>query len=131
MTLKSLLRSVAELVKGRGKQDAPNPTDAADSEDATNIFDPDSLEDTVVIEFRDVLDLHSIPPALVKKVVEGYLAEAHDRGVKWVRIIHGKGIGVQREIVRSILAKTDFVTDFRDAPIEAGGWGATVVTLKQ
>jgi dsDNA-specific endonuclease/ATPase MutS2 len=48
-----------------------------------------------------------------------------------LRIVHGRGIGVQREIVRSVLARTDFVADFRDAPAEAGGWGATVVTLRE
>jgi dsDNA-specific endonuclease/ATPase MutS2 len=63
-------------------------------------------------------------------VVEDYLEEAHRRGRRWVRIIHGKGIGVQREMVRSILSRTSYVVEFRDAPAEAGGWGATVVTLK-
>ncbi|HKP12644.1 MAG TPA: Smr/MutS family protein, partial [Blastocatellia bacterium] len=63
-------------------------------------------------------------------VVEGYLGEARERGCPGVRIIHGKGIGVQREIVRGILARTPFVIHFADAPAEAGGWGATVVTLK-
>ena len=85
--------------------------------------------DIVVIEFRDVIDLHSIPPRQVRAVVEDYLEEARLRKTRWVRIIHGKGIGVQREMVRSILARTPHVIDFRDAPAEAGGWGATVVTL--
>ncbi|HST21947.1 MAG TPA: Smr/MutS family protein [Blastocatellia bacterium] len=84
----------------------------------------------VVIEFRDVIDLHSIPPKHVRAVVEDYLEQARERGVRYVRIIHGKGIGVQREIVRSILARTAYVIDYKDAPLEAGGWGATIVTLE-
>jgi dsDNA-specific endonuclease/ATPase MutS2 len=77
-----------------------------------------------------VFDLHSVPPADVKEVVEAYLEEARRMGLKALRIIHGRGIGVQREMVRAILARTDFVKDFSDAPAEAGGWGATVVTLR-
>jgi dsDNA-specific endonuclease/ATPase MutS2 len=84
----------------------------------------------VVIEFRDVLDLHSIPPRQVRVVVEDYLEEARSRRVRWVRIIHGKGIGVQREIVRSILSRNSFVIDFHDAPPGPGGWGATLATLR-
>jgi dsDNA-specific endonuclease/ATPase MutS2 len=90
----------------------------------------DPFPDPVVIEFRDVIDLHSIPPRQVRAVVEDYLEEARRRGERSVRIIHGKGIGVQREVVRSILSRTPDVVDFRDAPGDAGGWGATVVTLK-
>jgi hypothetical protein len=86
--------------------------------------------DPVIIEFSDVIDLHSIPPGQVRAVIEDYLEEAHERGFEWVRIIHGKGIGVQREIIRSILARTPYVMDFKDAPPEAGGWGATIVALK-
>jgi len=82
------------------------------------------------IPVTDVFDLHSVPPRDVKGVVEEYLQEAHRMGLKALRIIHGRGIGVQREIVRSVLARTDFVAGFRDAPAEAGGWGATVVTLR-
>ncbi|HSB09625.1 MAG TPA: Smr/MutS family protein [Blastocatellia bacterium] len=85
--------------------------------------------DTVVIPFQDVLDLHSIPPRQVRDVVEGYIEEAREHRVRWVRIIHGKGIGTQREIVRAILSRTSYVADFRDAPSDAGGWGATLVTL--
>jgi dsDNA-specific endonuclease/ATPase MutS2 len=102
--------------------------ETAEAED--DQLDPnDPFTEPVVLEFSDVIDLHSIPPRQVRLVVEEYIEEAHSRGVRWVRIIHGKGIGVQREVVRSILARSPFVVDFRDAPAEAGGWGATVVTL--
>jgi dsDNA-specific endonuclease/ATPase MutS2 len=84
----------------------------------------------VRIPITDVFDLHTVPPRDVQAVVEEYLAEAHRLGFKALRIIHGRGIGVQREMVRSVLARTEFVLDFRDAPAEAGGWGATIVTLK-
>ncbi len=87
-------------------------------------------DEPIRIPITDVFDLHSVPPRDVKPVVEEYLNEAHRMGLKALRIIHGRGIGVQREIVRSVLARTDFVADFRDAPGEAGGWGATVVTLR-
>ena len=87
-------------------------------------------EEPVRIPITDVFDLHSIPPRDVHAVVEEYLTEAHRLGFRAVRIIHGRGIGVQREIVRSILARTSFVLDFRDAPAEAGGWGATVVDFR-
>lgn len=101
------------------------------AEDESEQLDPNNpFPDVVVIEFQDVIDLHSIPPHQVRAVVEDYLEEAHRRRARWVRIIHGKGIGVQREMVRSILSRTPCVIDFRDAPAEAGGWGATVVTLK-
>jgi DNA-nicking Smr family endonuclease len=84
----------------------------------------------VRIPVTDVFDLHSIQPRDVKAVVEEYLIEARRLGLRALRIIHGRGISVQREMVRSILARTDFVAEFHDAPVEAGGWGATVVTLK-
>jgi dsDNA-specific endonuclease/ATPase MutS2 len=86
--------------------------------------------DEIRIPVTDIFDLHTVPPRDVKAVVEEYLAEAHRLGFKALRIIHGRGIGVQREVVRSILARTPYVTDFRDAPLEAGGRGATVVTLR-
>lgn len=82
------------------------------------------------IPITDVFDLHSVPAREVKPVVEAYLEEAHRLGFKALRIIHGRGIGVQREIVRAVLARTPFVLSFGDAPAEAGGWGATVVTLR-
>jgi len=83
--------------------------------------------DPVEIEIADVFDLHTIPPREVKAVVEEYLRLAHEKGFRSVRIIHGKGIGVQREMVRSILSRTPFVFDWTDAPPGAGGLGATIV----
>ena len=81
------------------------------------------------IEISDVFDLHSVPPRDAQAVVEAYLEEAHEKGFTSIRIIHGRGIGVQREMVRAVLARTPFVLSFSDAPLEAGGWGATIVTL--
>ena len=95
-----------------------------DNMDLDNPF-PDPVE----IEITDVFDLHTIPPRDVKAVVEEYLRLANEKGFKVVRIIHGKGIGVQREMVRSILARTEFVIDWTDAPPQAGGLGATIVRL--
>lgn len=83
------------------------------------------------IPITDVFDLHTIAPRDVKFAVEAYLEEAHKLGLTALRIIHGRGIGVQREMVRSILARTEFVESFGDAPAEAGGWGATLVTLRR
>ena len=87
-------------------------------------------EDPVRIPITDVFDLHSVPPRDAKPIVEEYLEEARRAGFKALRIVHGRGIGVQREMVRSILSKTPFVESFSDAPLEAGGWGATIVTLR-
>jgi dsDNA-specific endonuclease/ATPase MutS2 len=87
-------------------------------------------EEPVRIPVTDVFDLHTIPPRDVRPIVEEYLEEARRLGFKALRIIHGRGIGVQREMVRAILARTPFVENFSDAPLEAGGWGATIVTLR-
>lgn len=83
------------------------------------------------IPITDVFDLHSVPPRDVQAVVEEYLIEARRAGFRALRIIHGRGIGAQRETVRRVLARTPFVQSFQDAPLEAGGWGATVVDLKE
>ena len=87
------------------------------------------FDEPVRIPIGDVLDLHYVSPKEIGLVVEEYLSEAYDLGFKALRIIHGRGIGVQREIVRKVLGRMPFVASFGDAPAEAGGWGATVVTL--
>lgn len=88
-------------------------------------------EEPIRIPITDVLDLHSFAPRDAKAAVEAYLEEVHRLGFEAIRIIHGRGIGVQREMVRSVLARTPFVLHFGDGPPEAGGWGATVVALAQ
>jgi|SRR5215213_1613988 len=96
--------------------------------DGVDPFDP--FPEPVRLEITDVFDLHTIQPREVRAVVEEYLLEARRKGFRSVRIIHGKGVGVQRETVRTILARTPFVEHFSDAPPEAGGWGATVARLR-
>ncbi|MCU1293510.1 MAG: Smr protein/MutS2 [Bryobacterales bacterium] len=86
-------------------------------------------EEPVEIPITDVLDLHTFAPRDARAAVEAYLEEVHRLGFEAVRIIHGRGIGVQREMVRTVLARTPYVIHFSDGPAEAGGWGATVATL--
>lgn len=87
--------------------------------------------DPVVIPIEDHLDLHPFRPKDIPSVVEEYLEQCKEAGFSEVRLIHGKGKGVQRNIVRSLLSKLPVVLSFHDGPLEAGGWGATVVILKQ
>lgn len=86
--------------------------------------------EVVEIEITDVFDLHTISPREVRAVVEEYLRLAHERGFRTVRIIHGKGVGVQKQIVTGVLERSELVETWTDAPGNAGGWGATVVRLK-
>ncbi len=118
---------------------AKNASSALDAEDGAHDESEDDVDvdpfnpfpEPVTIEITDIIDLHTIAPREVRKVVEEYLLEAHRKGFRSVRIIHGKGVGVQREIVRSVLNKTPFVVDWTDAPQSGGGWGATVAHLSQ
>jgi dsDNA-specific endonuclease/ATPase MutS2 len=87
-------------------------------------------EEPIRIPITDIFDLHTVRPQEVEGVVEAYLEEANRLGLKALRIIHGRGIGVQRRIVRAVLARTPYVAAYGDAPEEAGGWGATIVTLR-
>jgi len=78
----------------------------------------------------DVLDLHAFSPRDAKLAVEAFLEHAVEQRLGVARIIHGRGIGAQREMVRKLLAAAPAVVSFHDAPAEAGGWGATVVNLR-
>lgn len=97
--------------------------------ESTEGDEADFFPEPVRLEIEDVFDLHSIAPRDVERVVEEYLLEARRAGFRSVRIIHGKGRGVQRRLVQSILARTPFVRDWTDAPPQSGGWGATVAHL--
>lgn len=81
----------------------------------------------VELEVTDVLDLHTFAPRDIPVVVEAYLEEALAKGFETVRIIHGKGKGVQRARVQGILRRTPFVESFQDGPMGGGSWGATIV----
>jgi len=86
--------------------------------------------DPVELLVDGVLDLHTFRPADVEDLVTTYLAECRTKGIRQVRIIHGKGIGALRETVHAILRRLPEVVAFDLAPAQLGGWGATVVTLK-
>jgi len=112
-----------------GQRDSdPDITDLEwTADDNVDPFNP--FPEPVTIEITDVIDLHTLHPRDVKRVVEEYLEQVHEAGFRSVRIIHGKGIGVQREIVLTVLARTSFVDTWTDAPPDAGGLGATIVRL--
>lgn len=85
----------------------------------------------VSIPIEDVLDLHSYSPKEIPNLLHDYLEECSKTGLYSIRIIHGKGTGILKERVRSLLKKMPLVVSFKDAPPEAGGWGATIVLLKE
>ena len=82
------------------------------------------------VPITDQMDLHSFLPRDIPDVVRDYLAAAVEAGFREVRLIHGKGIGAQRERVRALLAEHPDVETFGDAPAGRGHWGATVVRLR-
>ena len=117
-------RDSAARVAAARAEASPTPGPGAEDLDP---FDP--FPEPVRLEITDVFDLHTIQPGEVRAVVEEYLREARRKGFRRVRLIHGKGVGVQREAVRTVLARTPFVEHYADAPPEAGGWGATIAHL--
>ena len=88
-----------------------------------------ALIDAVAVPLEDAFDLHPFAPGEIAEVVGEYLARAQAAGLDEVRLIHGRGRGVQRETVRRVLAGSPLVVAFADAPPERGGWGATVARL--
>ena len=105
------------------------PANLADR-DAAQPAEDDEIVDQLEIPIDGVLDLHTFRPADVKRLVTDYVVECHARGICQLRIIHGKGKGVQRRTVHAVLQRLPQVERFSLAGPEAGGWGATVVTLK-
>ncbi len=89
----------------------------------------DDPEQPVEIPITDTLDLHPFRPNEIRDVAREYLLEARAAGFTRVRLIHGRGIGVQRENIRALLRSLDFVTAFHDADASGGGWGSTIVSM--
>ena len=87
--------------------------------------------DPVILPIEDVLDLHTFKPSDVPDLLEDYIIECVKVGLFSLRIIHGKGKGVQKKRVQKLLKNNPKVESFQDAPPEAGGWGATLVELKK
>lgn len=92
--------------------------------------DENPFSEPFELEITDSIDLHAFAPRDVRAVTIAYLEEARKKGFRIVRIIHGKGIGVQRETVRKVLAETDFVKSFKNGAEFSGGEGATVIEFK-
>ena len=90
----------------------------------------DFFEEPVKVPIEPRIDLHTFAPRDIPDLLESYLDECHKAGLREVRIIHGKGIGVQRKIVHAFLQKSPLIKTFSQAPPETGGWGATVAVLK-
>lgn len=82
-----------------------------------------------VMPIEDFIDLHNFQPREVLAVTESYLEAAREKGLREVRLIHGRGKGVIRAQVQAHIRRLPFVAGFRDAPAYLGGWGATVVEL--
>lgn len=110
----------------------PPPDDARlDTSTAGEDEAPEEIDEEIVeLPITDVLDLHSFPPREIKDLVKEYLTAAYDLGLRRLRIIHGRGIGVQRKTVHTILSRDPRVRAYGDAPAEAGGWGATWIELE-
>ena len=87
--------------------------------------------DPVILPIEDVLDLHTFKPKDVPDLLSDYFSACIDADILEVRIVHGKGKGILKKRVQEILKKNPMVASFKDAPLEAGGWGATLVELKR
>src|SRR4030042_3539105 len=94
-------------------------------------MDTEFKNKVVHISIEDSIDLHTFQPKEIPSLLEEYLLECQKKGLQEVRIIHGKGKGVQRTIVHSFLEKSPLVDSYETAPLEAGAWGATLVYLKK
>jgi dsDNA-specific endonuclease/ATPase MutS2 len=119
-----LVMTVIVLFAGRADQ-GPESDEEAEVEP---YLEPDR---PVTLPVEDRIDLHPFEPRDIPDVVADYLTAAHARGFREVRLIHGRGIGVQRERVRSVLSLHPLVEEFHDAPADRGGWGATVAFLRE
>ncbi|MEE8400511.1 MAG: Smr/MutS family protein [Desulfobacterales bacterium] len=87
--------------------------------------------DPVRVPIEDVIDLHTFNPKEIPDLLEQYFIACIDADILALRVIHGKGTGALKKRVRAVLEKSPLVSSYRDAPIDAGGWGATLVELKR
>ena len=88
-------------------------------------------DEPVVLPIEEVIDLHHFQPREILEVVDAYLDAALERGFREVRLIHGRGKGVQRSRVHGFLAGDPRVERYEEAPQGRGGWGATIAWLRE
>ncbi len=86
--------------------------------------------DPIHIPITDQLDLHTFRPGEVSDLLQDYFAACIEQEILSIRVIHGKGTGALKRGVHAFLEKSPLVRSFREAPPDAGGWGATLVELK-
>jgi hypothetical protein len=121
--------TLAVLFGSSGKASRSDTDERVQAEkDDDVVVDP---EVPVEVPVEDSIDLHPFPPRDVPDVVDAYLEVAVEKGFTEVRLIHGRGIGVQRDRVQKLLARHPLVSGFHDAPPDRGGWGATIAYLKR
>jgi len=87
-------------------------------------------DEVTVVPIEECIDLHGFQAREVPEVVASYLEAARDKGLLEVRLIHGRGVGVQRARVLALLRRLEYVLEFCNAPAHLGGWGATMVRLR-
>lgn len=104
-------------------QDRPAGTAGPDAESP--------FSEPIVVPIEDSIDLHAFSPKDVAGVLEEYIEQCIRAGISEIRIVHGRGWGVQRRMVRSLLEKHPRVASFKDAGPESGGWGATAAVLRK
>lgn len=120
------LSHARETVSGENPAGIDSPKDVTADEDWEDPFNGLAIE----VPIEDQIDLHTFAPDETEDVLNAYIEAARDHGFRRLRIVHGRGTGVQRAIVRAYLGRHYYVQSFSDALPEEGGWGATIVILK-
>lgn len=127
----ALMAASALLVLAVSRGSSERSGTGASHETSTEDPAATAPEEPVRLPVEDSIDLHPFQPADIPDVVREYVEAAWKAGYREVRLIHGRGIGVQRERVRSVLSAHPLVLEFHDAPAQRGGWGATVAHLRK